>query len=136
MLVHIPEEIYSRLQTIALATEQPLEQVIANRLESSFIEPIPALPPDEQAELDALRHLSDDTLWTIAAEQMPDSVQAHMQALMDKNSLGQLSENEYQELEHLVERGNRLMLRKAEASVILIERGHTFTQVNFSQKHE
>lgn len=136
MLVNIPEDLYSRLQTIAEATDQSFEEVLANRLHSTFIEPLSLLPPDEQAELDALHHLSDDALWTIAAEQLGESAQTRMQTLMDKNSQGDITEAEYQELENLVERGNRLMLRKAEASVILIERGHKFTQEDFTRKHE
>lgn len=126
MMVNIPEDVYSRLREIAAATNQSLETVLVNRLKTTFSEPLPTLPPDEQAELDALRHLSDDALWTIAAEQMPDTAQARAHELMDKNSFGQITPEEYQELEALVERGDRVMLRKAEASVILIERGHTF----------
>lgn len=136
MMVNIPEDVYTRLREIATATNQSLETVLVNRLKTTFSEPLPTLPPDEQAELDALRHLSDDALWTIAAEQMPDAAQARAHELMDKNSLGHITPEEYQELESLVERGDRLMLRKAEASVILIERGHTFTQDDFVHKHE
>ena len=53
---------------------------------------------------------------------LPES-QEQMQALMDKNSLGTISTNEYQELEFLVDRGQRLMLRKSEAGAILTRRG-------------
>lgn len=79
---------------------------------------LPALPPEEEAELEALAHLSDDTRWTIAREQIGAEDQERLQALMDKNSLGTLSEGEDSELEQLVDRGQRLMLRKsAEARV-------------------
>ena len=39
-------------------------------------------------------------------------------------------------LEGYVARGNRLMVRKAEAAGILMERGHAFTQQNFKSQHE
>jgi hypothetical protein len=81
--------------------------------------PLPILPPEEQAELDALHHLSDDALWTIAREQMPADVQARAHDLMDRKTL---SNEEQAELDLLVERGDRLMLRKAEASAILRDR--------------
>jgi hypothetical protein len=136
MLVNIPEDLYERLQTIAVATNRAFDDILVSRLKSTLSEPLPALPPDEQAELDALRFLSDDTLWTLAAEQMPKSAQARMQVLMDRNSDGTITDAEYTELEGLVERGNRLMVRKAEASVILMERGHAFTQDDFTHKHE
>ena len=42
---------------------------------------------------------------------------------------------EHAELEKLVERGDRLMLWKAEAAALLRKRGYTFTQKNFLAKH-
>ena len=36
----------------------------------------------------------------------------------------------------LVERADRLMLRKAEAAAILVERGYPFSQSDFKQRHE
>ena len=38
----------------------------------TFAAPLPVPPSDTQAELDALQHLSDDALWTMAREQMPE----------------------------------------------------------------
>lgn len=123
----IPEEVYSRARRIADETAQPVEQILIDHLKN-LPDPLPALPPDEQEELNALKHLSDDALWTIAREQMPQDIQDKMQILMDKNSLGTINDAEYAELEKSVERGNRLMVRKAEAAGILMARGHLFTQ--------
>jgi hypothetical protein len=58
---------------------------------------------------------------------MPADAQAHAHELMDKNTLGTLTDEEQAELEQLVERADRLMLRKAEASAILREHGYSFT---------
>lgn len=131
----IPEAVYRRARRIAEETSQPVEQLLIEHLKN-LPEPLPALPPDEQAELDALKHLSDDALWTIAREQMPEDIQAQMQVLMDKNSLGTITAEEYQVLEGFVERGNRLMVRKAEAAGLLMERGYTFTQKDFMPRNE
>jgi len=97
--------------------------------------PLPVLPPDTQVELAALHHLSYDALWTIAREQMPEDVQARAHALMDKNSGNVMTDEEHAELEKLVERGDRLMLRKAEAAALLRKRGYTFAQKDFLSKH-
>ena len=51
-------------------------------------QPLLDIPSDERAELHALTYLSDDTLWTIAREQMPAALQDEMSQLMDKNSEG------------------------------------------------
>lgn len=133
--LNIPEEIYSHARQIAEETSQSVDQVMLAYLRT-LPSAVPILPPDEAAELEALRHLSDDALWTIAREQMLPEIQERMQALMDKNNFGTITKGEFEELEQCVERGNRLMVRKAEAAGILTERGHTFTQEDFSPKDE
>lgn len=131
----VPEDVYTRAQRISAETSQPVEQVLIDHLKT-LSDPLPVLPPDEQAELDALSHLSDDTLWTIAREQMPQHIQDRMQILMDRNNFGTITDDEYRELEAFVERGNRLMIRKAEAAGLLMERGHAFTQQDFGASDE
>lgn len=129
----IPDSVYDRAKRIARETSQPVEDVLLHQLDK--LEE-PALPPDQQAELDALRHLSDDALWTIAREQMPEAIEARAHTLMDKNSLRQITDEEYAELEQLSQRADRLMLRKAEAASILRERGYPFTQDDYKAKHD
>ncbi|KAB2834857.1 MAG: hypothetical protein F9K48_05455 [Candidatus Brocadia sp.] len=123
--LQIPEHIYERAQQVAETTDQPLEAVFLHELENAFL---PPLPEDEEAELSALSYLSDDALWTIAREQMPSLRQERMQVLMDGNTKGTLLEVEYQELEHLVEQGQRLMLRKGKAAALLTERDYKITR--------
>lgn len=123
--LQIPEHIYERAQQVAETTDQPLEAVFLHELENAFL---PPLPEDEEAELSALSYLSDEALWTIAREQMPSPRQERMQGLMDGNTKGTLSEAEYQELEHLVEQGQKLMLRKGKAAALLTERGYKVTR--------
>ncbi len=131
----LPEDIAARARQIAETTSQPVEQVLIDYLKT-LSAPLPELPPAEQAELDALHQLSDDALWTIAREQMPTEVQARAHELMDKQSFGTVPDEEQAELERLVERGDRLMLRKAEAAAILRNRGYPFTQKDFKPVHE
>lgn len=122
IVLTIPEDITVRARQIAETTEQPVEQVLIEHLKTLST----PLPPEEQAELDALHHLSDDALRTIAREQMPDDAQARAHDLMDRNSRGTITDEERAELEKLVGRADRLMLRKAEAAAILKERGYSF----------
>lgn len=128
----VPDEMVKAAQQIAETTSQPLEVVLLSRLKSAL--PLPPLPPDEEAELQALHHLSNDALWTIAREQMPDEQQTQMQALMGKNSLGTISPDEYIALEGLVDRGQRLMLRKSEAAAILTRRGYKVSPKDLAKR--
>ncbi len=121
----VPEHIYDRARQLAESASEPIENVLVRQLEAALSEPLPTLPPDEQGELDALQRLSSEALWTIAREQMPADQQARMQILMDANSKGMISDNEYQELSQLVDVGQRLMLRKAQAAALLTKRGYT-----------
>jgi hypothetical protein len=122
IILTIPDEISARAREIAETTEIPVEQVLIQHLKT-LSAPLPALQPDQQAEIDALHYLSDDALWTIAREELPQDVQSHAHRLMTRNSQGTLTDDEAMELHALVERADRLMLRKAEAAAILKERG-------------
>src|SRR5258708_16846561 len=129
----IPEEIYLRARQIADETAESVDQVMIAYLRT-LSAPVPILPQDEEAELEALSHLSDDELWTIAREQMADELKGRMQDLMDKNSSGKITSEEYRELEGLVERGQRLMVRKSEAAALLTQRGHQVTPGNLGAR--
>lgn len=126
--VRISETVYNRAQQIATERAEPIDAVIDRQLSQAFDSEFSYLPDDEQAELRALQYLSDDALWTIAREQMAAVRQARMRVLMDKNSRGTISSEEYTELESLVELGDRLMLRKAQAMKLLVDRGHSVTK--------
>jgi hypothetical protein len=125
-MLTVPEEIYARARQVAEELSQPVDKVMIDYLRTLTF-PLPDLSPEEEAELDALKKLSVDALWTIAREQMPDDLQARLQDLMDKNSLGSITPAEHTELESLVERGQRLMVRKSEAAALLTQHGYTVT---------
>jgi hypothetical protein len=122
----ISDNVYSRAQQIAETMAQPIEQILTNQLEQVF-DSLIDLPSDEQAELQALKSLSDDTLRTIAAERMPLVQQERLTLLLALNKRIPLSDGEQHELDELLERGDRLTLRKAEANVILARRGFSVT---------
>jgi hypothetical protein len=134
MTINIPDEVCEQLRKLAETSDQPIESVLINQLKTSL--PLSDLSLDEAGELVALRHLSNDALHQIAREQLPTTVQARMQDLMDQNSLGTISPEDYAELEALGDRSNRLMLRKAEAATILIERGHPFEHSDFQSSDD
>lgn len=52
--------------------------------------------------------MSDDALWIIAREQMPEDVQERPQVLLSKNALETIRDKEYQELKGYVVCGDHL----------------------------
>ena len=123
-VISIPEALYDKARRLAEAQSENIDDLIRIRLENALDNPRMALVQDERDELKALAFLSDDALWTIAREQMPESKQLLMQSLMDKNNAGTITDEEHQQLGHLVEQGQRLTLRKAEAMKLLLGRGY------------
>lgn len=130
IILTIPEEIAKQARQLAQSKQQSTEAVLLDHLKTLM----PALPQAVQAELDALQYLSDDALWTIAREQMSEAIQTRAHDLMTRNTQGTLTPDEQIELEHYSERADRLMLRKAEAALILRQRGYVFTQEDFRPK--
>ena len=128
--ISIPDTLYEKAQRVAQQTSRQVDEVIRTKLEGALDEPLFDLPDDEKEELKAMAYLSDDTLWTIAREQMPKAVKERMSILMTRNTRGTITGDEYSELTELVERGNRLTLRKAQAMKYLTERGHKVTGDN------
>ncbi len=129
-MISIPDELYEKARRVAEQTSRQVEEVIRTRLEDALDSPVYDLPDDETAELKAMACLSDDALFGMMREQMQRTKQERMSGLIDKNSDGAISEAEYQELTALVEDGQRLMLRKAQAMRYLMDRGHKVTLEN------
>jgi hypothetical protein len=129
-IIYIPDSLYEKAQRVAEQSSQAVDELIIARLEGALAEPSIKIPPDERAELLAMNYLSNDTLWTIAREQMQTSVQERISLLLGKNQAGTITELESTELSELVERGDKLRLRKSQAMRYLAERGQTITLEN------
>jgi hypothetical protein len=123
----MPDQIYDPIMEIAEAKSVTVEEVGIAQLRSVQSVTLPSLPADEESELIAFKFLSDDTLRAIAREQMLKRDQSRMQLLMTRNNMGDITADERDELAALVERGQRLTLRKAWGAAILIERGYAIT---------
>jgi hypothetical protein len=129
----VPDDIYRRARRIAEQSRQPVDAVLIDHLRT-LAPPMPALAPQEENELEALHHLSDDALWTIARERSSAEEGERLKLLMDKNTQGTISSRELNELEQLVERGEKLMLRKSQASALLAQRGHTINSQSLAPR--
>lgn len=125
--ISIPDSLYQKAREVAKQKSLSVDEVIRVGLEGAFVESMLDIPLDEQAELKAMTYLSDDALFSMMREQMPQAKQARMSVLMDKNNQGTISNEEHAELVTLVEDGQRLTLRKATAMNILMDRGYKLT---------
>jgi hypothetical protein len=85
---------------------------------------------DLREELRALQTLDDDALWAIARSKLPPAQQAHLEVLLARSSAGVLTEAEREELIRMGKEADRLNLRKAQAYVLLHQRGFSLPSLN------
>ena len=88
------------------------------------------VPVDLREELRALQTLDDDALWVIAHNKLSPAQQAHLEALLARSSAGMLTEAEREELIRLGKETDRLNLRKAQAYVLLHQRGFSLPSLD------
>ena len=72
----------------------------------------------------ALESLDDASLWEVAQSALGPEPQEELSLLLERNSLGTMTASEKVRLSELQHHGDRVMLRKAYAYVLLKRRGH------------
>jgi hypothetical protein len=120
----IPDEIYHRLELNARATGRSIEDILGYVLQVGSPPKVGDVPEALRVDLVSLDGLSDDDLMAIAAARKPENNLDRYDELLDRNAAGVLSTAERSELEQLRQEGDRFMLRKAQAAVLLRWRGH------------
>lgn len=121
--VHLPALIYRTARHVAEATGQPLDAVLQASI-AHALPPLDDVPADEAAELAALALLDDGALWRTARAAIEAGAQAEVQALLDRQSAGELSTADAACLNDLLQRCGRLTVRKAHAYLLLARRGY------------
>jgi predicted transcriptional regulator len=123
LTVNLSEEIYRQLQERARSAAQPVDAVVVQALTKSFaVEE--QLPPMLRDELDAMEHLSDEALWAIARSVASPDTLAMYDLLIERKQEGALTPEGQHWLEQVAQDTDYLMVRKAQAYVLLKQRGH------------
>jgi hypothetical protein len=123
LTVELPEDVYERVRRAAKGMNQPVEKALADivRAATPSLEKVPA---EYRAELESLEDLGDDELLTISRSRLAPARQRRMQVLLDKNQRGELTDRERRAMAELRSAGDRLMLRRSYAALLLKYRGH------------
>ncbi len=122
--LHLPENIYIRLQQAAHATKQSLDDILLQTVRIGSPPGWEDVPAEYQADLAALDRLDDTSLRRIAGSRPPDADYITCQNLLDKNRNGTISDAERSELDKLRTESDRFMIRKAHAAALLRWRGN------------
>lgn len=124
----LPQDIYARLQQMARATQQSLEDVVVYTIRGNLPPVMNDLPPELQGELVSLQNQSDRALLTLAQESVPSEQWRRHEYLLSRNQDGSLTAAERAELTRLRTTVDRLVLRRSYALALLKWRGYTISE--------
>lgn len=120
--LNLPDKIYGPIQRMAQATNRSVETLLLTALQTS-LPSLEGLPEEIVQELADLETLDNNKLRQILLELVPLDQQQQLEALLQQNQAGVLTEIEQEILNFLQQEADKVMLRKARAAVLLRFRG-------------
>ena len=102
----------------------PLSPLLSGRYQRIAEEENRRLEDVINEALDAHLKQLDEDLWAIVNQRLTPAENGRMDVLMGKNSSGNITESERNELQTLVDKVNQQMLERTEALIELKERGY------------
>jgi hypothetical protein len=123
--LHLPENVYQRLQLMAQATHMPLEEVVSQAIQGNLPPLVDDLPDDWRNDLAELPSFSDQALWLVTKESLPEAQWQRHQQLLEGNQVDGLTEAEQEELTRLRIITDRFVFRRSYALALLKWRGYT-----------
>jgi len=123
LTLELPDDIYERVRRAAKGMNQPVEEALVNivRAATPSLERVPA---EYRAELEGLEDLGDEELWKIVRSRPAPARQRRLERLLVKNERGELTDRERRALDELRSDGDRRMLQRSYAALLLKYRGH------------
>jgi hypothetical protein len=123
--INLAEELYRQVQQRAKRRNRSVADELAVVVEDALSagDAWVGIPGDIAAEVAQLRHLDDDHLWRAARMKMPAEKSERMQTLSRQLKAEGLTKAEEEEIRQLQHYAQRIMLVRAEAAVLLQERG-------------
>jgi hypothetical protein len=124
LTLELPEDIYERLRRAAKGMNRPMEKALVDivRAATPSLEKVPL---EYRAELDAMEDSGDAALLKIAKSSLGPAKQRRMERLLEKNQRGASTDRERQMLTELRAEGDRLLLKRSYAILLLKYRGHS-----------
>ncbi|RRR71711.1 MAG: hypothetical protein EI684_11140 [Candidatus Viridilinea halotolerans] len=121
--LELPELLYAQLQARAARRQRTVADEVLDVL-SGAIPATEVLPTELEQTLNQLVHLDDAALWRAGRSRVSGDVATRLNELNAKCQREGLSETEERESEKLVRQYERAMLLRAQAAVLLQQRGH------------
>jgi len=120
----LPESIYEQIKRAAEKTQRPVNDLLIEAV-TAVAPMIDTAPEKLRAALAQMTYLNDAALWQAARSTMPAAQQARLEALHFKlQQQGALTAEEQAEEEALVALYRETILIRAQAAVLLKQRGY------------
>ena len=124
----ISDNLYRRLQRRAEQAHRSVEDEVLELVASAL--PLDdGLQADLESALSSLGVLDDAALWNAARMQMPPAMATELEDLKRKRQREGLSSSETERAAHLLRLYERTMLIRAQAAVLLKQRGHDISEL-------
>ena len=114
----IPEPVLKRVRQIARENEQSVETVLIESLNLLF-----GNFDERDLSPDALKYYSDEHLWAIVHQRLAWPQDSRLRELASLGDHGQISADELDEMDGLIELVDHQMLLRSEALLLLKQRG-------------
>ncbi len=126
LTVNLPEHLYRQVARRAARVQSSLEDeliaVVAAALSTTV-----GVPTETLDAMAQLAYLHDDELWASARMTTAPAENERMQSLLFKRQSDGLTQAEQVEAERLLQHSDHIMLVRAQAMVLLRQRGHDVT---------
>lgn len=123
LMIRLPIHAANRLRRVAEIAHRPIDQVIAETLQSTLPPLLDDLPAEFQADLAQLEAWPNEQLREQMHATLGDEVEDRRDYLLAQKALGILTEQETTELDSFSKTARLLMFRKAYAALLLKWRG-------------
>jgi len=121
--IHLPHALYERVRFAAQVQRRPVEKLLLDAVVTgtSWLDD---LPPELADEMAALVLLNDAALWRVARRTLTANQQRQIDALLHKKGRGELVPEEQQALDQLLSEYEHMVLARAQAAILLKQRGY------------
>lgn len=124
LTIKLPEPLLHRVQRVAELTYRSVDEVLISALDATLRVP-PGLPQALADELAAMAIFTDEALLAATKSSLSPAEQHRLQRLTEASKTRTLTSTESIELDHLVERYDIAVLRRAHALALLARRGYS-----------
>jgi len=121
--LNVPDALYTRLKQRAEQTHRSVEDELLEVV-AVAVPVVDDLPADLADAISPLSVLNDDALWRAARSHLPVEAATRIEDLHLKRQREGLTDAEAQTLAALIRRYEKAMLVRAQAAMILSQRGH------------